>query len=267
MKRVTIFIDGSANDRVSLASAVAFCRCLDGRLSVVHPRPPDDVVASPDGQTVVLVKNEEEREARRSDARAAYDEICGGQAFCDWQETEETGTEAIVSHGLYSDAVVLERLSDEEGPEVLTLNTALFETPGPVLVTPPRAPAAIGRSVTVVWSPTVQSARAVRSALPILQRAESVTTITNSARAEADPAALAAYLEAHGVKTGFGTFDGGTLTARGRGRAILAAAAKTGADLLVMGAYGENRLTALIGLGRATRKVVSATTIPALLQH
>ena len=58
MKRVTIFIDGSANDRESLASALAFCRCLDGQLSVVHPRPPDDVVASPDGQSVVLVKNE-----------------------------------------------------------------------------------------------------------------------------------------------------------------------------------------------------------------
>ena len=46
MKRVTIFIDGSANDRESLATAVAFCRCLDGRLSAVHPRPPDEVVAS-----------------------------------------------------------------------------------------------------------------------------------------------------------------------------------------------------------------------------
>lgn len=267
MKRVTIFIDGTANDRVSLASALAFCRSFDGRLSVVHPRPPDDVVASPDGQTVVLVKNEEERAARRNDARAAYDEVCGGPAVADWQETEETGTEAIVSYGLYSDAVVLERLSDEDGPEVLTLNTALFETPGPVLVAPPKEPAAIGRSVVVVWSPTLQSARAVRSALPILQKADRVTTITNSARSDANPTALAAYLEAHGIKTSLATFDAGGLTARGRGRAILAAADEAGADLLVMGAYGENRLTALIGLGRATRKVVSATTIPALLQH
>lgn len=267
MKRVTIFIDGTANDRVSLASALAFCRAFDGRLDVVHPRPPDDVVASPDGQTVVLVKNEDERAARRSDARAAYDEVCGGQDLADWHETEETVTEAIVSYGLYSDAVVLERLSDEEGPEMLTFNTALFETPGPVLVTPPKATDAMGRSVVVVWSPTVQSARAVRSALPILRKAETVTTITNSARSDSNPTAIAAYLEAHGVKTGLGTFDGSGLTARGRGRAILAAAAEAGGDLLVMGAYGERRLTALIALGRATSKVVSATTIPALLQH
>ncbi len=267
MKRVTIFIDGSANDRESLASALAFCRCLDGQLSVVHPRPPDDVVASPDGQSVVLVKNEEEKSARRSDARAAYDEVCGELDFVDWQESEETGTEAIVRHGLYSDAVVLERLSNDEGPEALTLDTALFETPGPVLVTPPKAPAAVGRAVAVVWSPTVQSARAVRSALPILRRANSVTTITNSARTEADPSALSGYLAAHGITSKLRSYDGAGLTARGRGRAILATAGEVGADLLVMGAYGEKRLAALIGLGRATRKVVSATTIPALLQH
>lgn len=267
MKRVTIFIDGSANDGESLASALAFCRCLDGHLSVVHPRPPDEVVASPDGQSVVLVKNEEEREARRGDARAAYDEICGGFNFVDWRDSEETATECIVSHGLYSDVVVLERLSRDEGPEGLILDTALFETPGPVLVAPPKAPAVVGRSVAVVWSPTLQSARAVRSALPLLRNADSVTTITNCARAEADPSALAGYLADHGVTTKFSSYDGAGLTARGRGRAILAAAAEVGADLLVMGAYGEKRLTALIGLGRATRKVVSATTIPALLQH
>lgn len=266
MKRVTIFIDGSANSQESLTSALAFCRCLDGRLSVVHPRPRDKVVARP-GQSVVLIKNEEERAARRSDAKAAYDEVCGGLAFADWQETEETGTEAVVRYGLYSDAVVLERLSNDEGPEALTLDTALFETPGPVLVTPPKAPAAIGRSVAVVWSPTVQSARAVRSALPILRKADSVTTITNSARTEADSSALVDYLDAQGVTTELRSYDGAGQTARGRGRAILAAVGEAGADLLVMGAFDEKRLTALIGLGRATRKVVSATTIPALLQH
>ncbi len=266
MKRVTIFIDGSANDRESLTSALAFCRCLDGHLSVVYSRSPYKVVASP-RRSVVLVMNEEERAARRSDAKAAYDEVCGGLAIADWQDSEETGTEAIVRHGLYSDAVILERLSNEEGPEALTLDTALFETPGPVLVTPPKAPAAIGRSVAVVWSPTVQSARAVRSALPILRKADSVTTITNSAKTEADSSALVDYLDAQGVTTELRSYAGAGLTARARGRAILAAAAEAGADLLVMGAYGEKRLTALIGLGRATRKVVSATTIPALLQH
>jgi nucleotide-binding universal stress UspA family protein len=48
---------------------------------------------------------------------------------------------------------------------------------------------------------------------------------------------------------------------------MLAAVAETSADLLVMGAYGENRLSAMFGLGRATRKVITAAAIPLLTQR
>ncbi len=265
MKTMTILIDGSENDRSSLATAATFCRAVDGRLRVVHPRPRDIIVASP--EAAALVVDDRDIEARRAAARAAYDEVCGALSFAEWLETNDTVTEAIIGYGPLSDVTILERVSNDSGPEVLALNTALFDTPGPVLVTPPSSPSEIGRSIAVVWSPTVQSARAVRSALPIMATAASITVITNDADKGADPDALAGYLELHGVETGFRTFDGGGLTARGRGRAILAAAATVQADLLVMGAYGENRLSALIGLGRTTQKIVSATTIPTLVQR
>jgi len=265
MKTMTILIDGSENDRGSLATAATFCRAVDGRLRVVHPRPRDIVVASPDA--AVLVVDDRDIEARRAAARAAYDEVCGALSFAEWLETNDTVTEAIIGYGPLSDITILERVSNDSGPEVLALNTALFDTPGPVLVTPPSPASEIGQSVAVVWSPTIQSARAVRSALPIMATAASITVITNDADKGADPDALAGYLELHGVETGFRTFDGGGLTARGRGRAILAAATTVQADLLVMGAYGENRLSALIGLGRTTQKIVSATTIPTLVQR
>ncbi len=161
--------------------------------------------------------------------------------------------------------MILERVSSESGSAVLALNTALFETPGPVLVTPPSPPSEIGKSVAVVWSPTTQSARAVRSALPLMSKADKVTIITNSDDPDAAP--LTGYLEIYGIKPASSTFAGRGLSARARGRAILAAVASVEADLLVMGAYGENRLSALMGLGRATQKIVSATTIPALVQR
>ncbi len=265
MKTMTILIDGSENDRNSLATAATFCRAVDGRLRVVHPRPRDIIVASPEAAAFVV--DDRDIEARRAAARAAYDEVCGALSFAEWLETSDTVTEAIIGYGPLSDVTILERVSNDSGPEVLALNTALFDTPGPVLVTPPSSPSEIGRSIAVVWSPTVQSARAVRSALPIMATAASITVITNDADKGADPDALAGYLELHGVETGFRTFDGGGLTARGRGRAILAAATTVQADLLVMGAYGENRLSALIGLGRTTQKIVSATTIPTLVQR
>jgi nucleotide-binding universal stress UspA family protein len=47
---------------------------------------------------------------------------------------------------------------------------------------------------------------------------------------------------------------------------MLAAIADMGADSMVMGAFGENRLDAIFGLGRATQKMVTATRVPILLQ-
>lgn len=267
MKTMTLFLDGSVNDSESLASAVAFCRCLDGRLFVVPTRLRDIIIPEMEAHAVIQVQDEAANQERLRRARMAYDEVCGDLDFAQWVEDDETEAEAIIKHGFLTDVVVLERVSREDGPEVLALNTALFDTPSPVLVTPPKAPTVIGRNVAVVWGPSVQSARALRTALPILQKAGSVTTLYNGEQKSSDPEIAVTYLKDHGVKTEVMAFEGAGLTARGRGRAILDAVSTCAADLMVMGAYGENRLTALIGLGRATKKIVSATKVPTLLQH
>ena len=62
------------------------------------------------------------------------------------------------------------------------------------------------------------------------------------------------------------SFKSENLTARGRGRAVLAAATDLGSDVLVMGAFGESQISALLGLGRATEKIVTACKIPVLVQ-
>src|SRR6185369_8350505 len=54
------------------------------------------------------------------------------------------------------------------------------------------------------------------------------------------------------------------ITPPGRGRAVLEAVTEAGSDFMVMGAFGESRIEALLGLGRATEKVVTASKIPLL---
>ena len=268
MKQMVIYLDGSQNDRESLAFAVRFCERLDGRLSVIHPRRPDRIeLKGRDMATPIVVDKTEEANAAAAVAKQAYDEICGGRAFAEWHEIRDSAPQAIVRFGLFHDLTILERISSEEGPEVLAFNTALFDTGGPVLVTPPEGrDGAVGEHVAVAWSPSPQSVRAVRSAMPLMREAKTVTIVTNSANPAADPAPLATYLAHNGIDSQSQSFSGAKLTARGRGRAMLAAVAETSADLLVMGAYGENRLSAIFGLGRATRKVVTAVPIPLLTQ-
>ncbi len=267
MKRMAIFLDGSPNDGESLACAVRVCRAIDGRLTVIHPRQPDQSFTTGGGEVApVMVDNREQAAAAAAVARQAYDSVCAGLAFAEWLETTASETDAIAGYGLVHDLTILERVAAEQGPEVLAFNTALFDTGGPVLVTPPIAPAVVGRHIAVAWAARVAPARAVRSAMPLIRRAETVTVVTNRDNEAANPAALVAYLACYGIDPELRSYSGAKLTARGRGRAMLAAVAETSADLLVMGTYGENKLSAIFGLGRATRKVVTAAPIPLLTQ-
>lgn len=260
MKRMVIYIDGSPNDRDSLLCAARLSERLGARLSVMHLRLPTANVDSVKRAIAIAERAQE-------DARRAFQDVCGDLPFTEWLGMDENVEDAIRRESLLHDLTILQRVSAQEGPEVFALNTALFDTGGPVLVTPPRAPNGVGEVAAVVWNRTVQSARAVRSSIPLLRETKKVVILTNSANPTAEPAALSSYLASHGIGTEHRAFDAKTLSARGRGRAILAACDEIGADLLVMGAYGENRLHAIFGLGRATQKVVSAARIPVFIQR
>jgi nucleotide-binding universal stress UspA family protein len=266
MRRMVVYLDGSANDRESLACAVMFCSRLQGRLSVVHIREPSHIIPTMIEGAGAIIDNRARSEAAASEARRAFDEICKDLPFAAFSESDRDTVDAISQHGFVHDVTILERLSSTEGAEVMDFNAALFGTGGPVLITPPRAVECVGHTVAVVWSNSVQSARALRSSVPLLRVASRVVVLTNADNPQADPAEVVRYLDCHGVRCESNPFPGKNLTARGRGRALLEAARTCGADTLVMGAYGESRISAMLGLGRATEKVVTACAIPLLMQ-
>lgn len=269
MMRAVLYINGSANDMDSLVAAILLCRRVDGRLSVIHPLV--DSVAEAERRTSTARQTTNWRHSvvlasRSQAARKAFDTVCHGLDFATYREIDEPLMDTVGRLGLVHDVTILERVSQEEGPKVLAFNAALFDAGSAVLVAPPKAPSTLGESVAVVWSGRVQSAHAVRAALPLLVAATQVHIITNRANVWANAGELAGYLECYGVTAERHSFDGSNLTARARGRAVLELVQTIAADTLVMGAYGENRLDAIFGLGRATRKVVTASPVPVLLQ-
>ena len=85
MKRMLIVVDGSPNDGDSLTCAVGVCRAVDGRLTVIHPRQPDQYIPITAGDVApVVVDNREQSAAAAAAARQAYDTVCGGLAFTEW---------------------------------------------------------------------------------------------------------------------------------------------------------------------------------------
>jgi nucleotide-binding universal stress UspA family protein len=80
---------------------------------------------------------------------------------------------------------------------------------------------------------------------------------------EADPAAVVAHLDQHGIRAISSKRMVETETVA---RALLDHAARTQADLLVMGGYGHPRLREMM-LGGTTRAVLRAMTRPIFVAH
>ena len=260
MKRLLLFIDGSATDRGSLHYATQLHQRLNGRLTVGYLRAGEAKVGS-----VARAIDVAQRAA--ASARQAFDETCGALDSTRWLDSDQMSEEMLQHESRLHDLTVLARISQDEGSDVFALNTALFDSGGPVLVSPPEPPESVADRVALVWSPSAQAARATRSAVPLLKQASSVVILTNSERPDARPEELQDYLSSHGIRAETEVFDASRQTARGRGRAILSAVRSIGADMLVMGAYGENRLISIFGLGRTTQKIVSGSPVPVMVQR
>ncbi len=181
--------------------------------------------------------------------------------------------EQIAFHGRHVDMTFLEQPSPDRGDRGLMsslLDGVLFSTGRPVYIVP-----YIGRRETpirkavIAWDGGYKSARAVNDAIPLLQdRGETVVLVVDPEKRKkahgAEPGAdIAAHLERHGInvsvkKTTSGDFDVATT--------ILNFISDAGADLLVMGAYGQSRLRERT-FGGVTRTILDQMTVPVLMSN
>ncbi len=203
----------------------------------------------------------------RLDARLRRDGISG-----EWRLVDGIVAAAVPLHTRYADLVILgQRDPDrrDDGEDARLVEQTLFTSGRPVLVVPYAGRfETLARHVLVAWKPSRESARAVNDALSLMAGAESVTVLTVDAEDDPDhgqePGAdIATHLARHGLPVTTRRAQGGAV---GIGDVLLNQAADTGADLLVMGAYGHSRMREMI-LGGVTRTLLRRMTIPVLMAH
>jgi nucleotide-binding universal stress UspA family protein len=188
-----------------------------------------------------------------------------------------------------SDLIVLSQHEDGDGMGAGFGASVLVRAGTPLLFVPkvdsfvPEADGTprCGRRVLVAWSPTRESTRALRDALPLLAAADDVELVRLAEAEETGPEPLDAvceYLGRHGVTArahvlarGSAPIAGGLLWAGWTpdvpvAEALLSHAADTGADLIVMGGYGHARAWEL-ALGGVTRTILQSMTVPVLMSH
>ncbi|HQT78983.1 MAG TPA: universal stress protein [Rhodopila sp.] len=165
----------------------------------------------------------------------------------------------VVRHARGARAVVIARPERHETQYAHDcLHAALFDAGAPTLIVPPRHSAPFGRVVAIAWQDDDRAAKAVRTSLPILKAADAVHVLHAGG-----PATIPAILQQHGVKAEVCTVraeSGST------GRALLQAAHRCGADLMVMGAYAHGEWRERV-FGGVTRTMLAEADLPLLLRH
>jgi nucleotide-binding universal stress UspA family protein len=191
----------------------------------------------------------------------------GGGLSCGWLDDAPEGESFVGSYGRVFDITVLSRPdANTIGLHNRAIESGLFESGRPILLSPPSPPKDIATNIMVHWNCSTEQARATAFAMPLLQEAQRVTVLTVSGgQAVPGPSAdqLLKHLQRNGIAAKPMTVG---LEGKNTGEAILRACKAEGCDLLVKGAFTQSRLRQMI-FGGATSHILAHAELPVLMAH
>jgi nucleotide-binding universal stress UspA family protein len=184
-----------------------------------------------------------------------------------WLDEAPEGDSFVGSYGRVFDVIVMNRRDVKSSPlRDRAIESGLFESGRPILLSPPSPPRQIATNVLIPWNCSTEQARAIALAMPLLQKADRVTVLTViGGTGVPGPSAeqLIRYLQRNGIVAQPMKVE---LDGKNTGEAILATAQSLGCDLLIKGAYTQSRLRQMI-FGGATQHVLANADLPVLLAN
>jgi len=192
----------------------------------------------------------------------------------EWRQVKSNETEIareVIKHGMISDLVVIPQAQREDDDKLGDgfAEQVVMECGRPALIIPSYGEFDdFGKSILVAWNGKREAARAIFDAQSIMASADKVNVSwldpdKTEDNMDLPGAELAVVLARHGINVVVEAIPTGGLAV---GEALLSHAADTGADMLVMGAYGHSRLREFI-FGGATRTILQSMTVPVLMSH
>ena len=266
--RIMAPLSGGAGDAEILAAAAAVARLFDAELAATHA-PADVADLMPwmgEGFMggVQISAMESLKEAAVEGERLAREAV----AAVGYAKTTLISLQSPVWAGLsmesrLSDVVVFDQSAAcGRGPLAEAFQQIVADEQRPVIVA--RRGLKVGGVVAVAWDGGKEASRAVRTALPLLEKASGVVLIGAPAASNRrfDLGRLRDFLAVRGVKASIEELsEGGDA-----GQILVAAARKAGADLLVAGAFGHPRLQEYI-FGGTTRTLLNSDGPSLFLSH
>jgi len=181
--------------------------------------------------------------------------------------------DTMLDHAIYADLIVAGQVSnnnDRSTVEPDFIEQLLLGSGRPVLIVPEAGKfEKIGSHAVIGWNGTREAIRASFDAIPLLARAKKVDLVWVNAQQEPEIAGdlpgaeLASVLNRHDVDV---TTESVSTPELSPADALLNHVATSGADLLVLGAYGHSRLREFV-FGGVTRNILQTMTVPVLMSH
>jgi nucleotide-binding universal stress UspA family protein len=285
MKTILVPLGGQAGDAAGLETAYRAAQLFESHLTCLHVRRnSNDILARTTslgmGMPVITPELwtalEEEDKAMNANARRAFDDFCvrkGMEQSEDpaqamtvaWHEVSGDPVHQVIRYGRTSDLIVVGRGPEPAGSPG-PIGDVLVQCGRPLILAPQTIPATLGTTIAIAWKPTAEAARALTASMPFLKQAKKVLIVAaeegGNGNADADSGArLARSLEWNGIHAVLHTFKAPDAPPH-----ILDVVMKSGADLMVMGAYSHSRTSEFI-FGGLTRRVLVDAGIPVLLCH
>ena len=196
---------------------------------------------------------------------AADGEEAANSTAAAWHERVGSIAATLVELGRLCDLAIIPKPDPYEIVTEEAFAAAIFETGRPAIVTPASVRQSIFHHVIVAWNGSLQAARAVDGAMPLLRQAEKVSIFAPSEDAEAISykPGLLEHLSWHGIQAEY--LDTQKEPAN-VGKALTDSATAAHATMIVMGAYSHSRIREAV-LGGVTRHVLKHADIPVLMMH
>lgn len=277
-------VTGTSSDDDVLEAAFALSRLHASHIEVLHPRlDPYRVLAgfidgvNGLGTSDIVSGIRQDIERRRQAAQSSFnawsarhglrpgaDGAKSPEASAAWRDYEGTYEGAMTIHGRLADFIVVAQpKAGARAAQEAVVEAAIFDTGRPVLCVPAGFRELDPKSVAILWNGSLEAARAVGDAMPLLAACGSAVVVTAGQSDGADPTDLVERLVQRGIEAR--TKRVGTLHDI-TPRALVDTLNEGRFGLVVMGGYGHTRLREMV-LGGLTRQMLTEAKIPVLLAH
>ncbi len=265
--RIMAPLSGGEADRKVIAAAAAIAEPFGAELAAVHA-PADVADLIPwmgdgfmGGVQATAVDSIRQAAAEGEKAARAALEACpyANKSFISLKSPVWA---ALALEGRLSDVVVFDDGSARgKGPLAEAFQQIVADEQRPTVVA--RSGLKLGGVAAVAWDGGKEASRAMRTSLPILQKAQKVVilTVPGSSAKKCDPPRLVAFLAARNVTAEVAALSEGDV-----GPTLVKAAKEASADILVAGAFGHPRLQEFI-FGGTTRTLLNSDCPSLFLSH